>query len=415
MKQNNRLKGGEIYMKTITKGIKLRCYPNEEQRNQLPQLFGNNRKVWNELLAMQQELYKKNKGTDEKTYYSQYDMSGILTKMKNDDNFAYLKYSDSTALQTVCEDLHKAFKRFFQHKSGYPKFKNKYAKQSYTSKSNNKSIRPNQNHHLSIPKLGNVQIQPYEVKGRIKRATISQTPSGKYFISLIVEQNVEEMKQTGQAIGIDLGLRNLINASNGRKFKSLHFKEIDRQIAIWQRKYAKRLQKANEIAAQDFNHIQKFGPYFKDEDQFRNLEARDRRGVVQARKRLAKLYEKKANKRKDYLHKLSTELVRKYDVISFEKLNIKNMMKNHKLARAIGEQGWRMLVDMCEYKAQWYGKTVIKVNPANTTQTCNDCGYIRTGNEKLDLGVKRWACINCGVIHDRDTNAARNILDLAVK
>lgn len=402
-------------MKTITKGIKLRCYPNEEQRNKLPQMFGNNRKVWNELLDAQQKLYQKNKETDEKTYYSQYDMSGLVTQMKKDINFAYLKESDSTALQTVCEDLNKAFKRFFQHKSGYPKFKSKYNKQSYTSKSTNTSlIQPRKNNHIKLRRLGNVKIQPYEVKGRIKRATISQTPSGKYFISLIIEQNIEEMKQTGQAIGIDLGLRNLMNASNGRKFKSLHFKEIDRQIAIWQRKYAKRLQKANEIAAKDFNHIQKFGPYFKDEDQFRNLEARDRRGVVQARKRIAKLYEKKANKRKDYLQKLSTELVRKYDVISFEKLNIKNMMKNHKLARAIGEQGWRMLVDMCEYKAKMYGKILIKVNPANTTQTCNDCGYVRTGNEKLDLGIERWACTNCGVIHDRDTNAARNIGDLAV-
>lgn len=405
-------------MPEITKGIKLRCYPNEAQRNQLPQLFGNNRKVWNELLAMQQELYKKNKGTDEKTYYSQYDMSGILTKMKKDDNFAYLKYSDSTALQTVCEDLHKAYQALFRHIRRAPRFKNKYAKQSYTSKATNSSpIKQTGNHYIKMRKLGSIKTQPYNIKGRVIRATISQTPSGKYFISLTIKQNVVEKPKTTRSIGIDLGLRNIAILSNGVKYKALHFKELDRQIALWQRKYQRRLDNANETYLRDMKDIrEKRGglPFTKDEELYRNLEPRDRRGVKDARKRIAKLHEKKANKRKDYLQKLSTKIVNQYDTIVVEKLNVKGMLRNHSSSKGISDQGWSMFVDMLQYKAKWYGKELIKVNPANTTQTCSICGYVSQGDTHIGRDVEEWNCPSCGAHHDRDTNAARNILTLGL-
>ena len=403
-------------MVKVIKGIKLRCYPNERQRNMLPQMFGNNRKVWNELINAQQELYKKNKGTGEKTYYSKYDMNKLITQMKHSDNFAYLKYSDAGALQILSEDLDNAFKRFFKKQSGFPKFKSRKNKQSYTSRCQRQSIHPVSRHKIFITKLKEVRIQPYIIRGTIKRATISQTPSGKYFISLAIEQEIADKEQTGKAIGIDLGLRNIANLSNGRKFKSLHFKELDRQIALWQRKYSRRLAKAKRRYLKDLHEIktQRNGYGFINEyELYRNLEPSERRGVQQARKRIAKLYEKKANKRKDYLQKLSTELINKYDFIAFENLNVKGMQKNHKLSRAISNQGWRIFVGMCEYKSAWHNKIVIKVKPAYTTQTCYDCGYVRTGDEKLNLGVKRWVCTNCGVIHDRDINAARNILNKA--
>lgn len=389
------------------KAIKLRVYPTIEQQEQLPQMFGNSRFVFNYMLNLQRFVYR-HKHTDSKGYLSRFDMNYLISRLKR--KYPWLKQSDSTALLEACNHVDIAYQRFFQHIGGFPRFKKRSYYESYTALCVSNNIRHRDGNQLRLPKLGWVRTQPITIKGTIKNATISVTPRGHYFVSVLIEQDVRLNPKTENVIGIDLGLRNLINLSNGVKYKSLKFAEIDRQIKLWQRKYARRVINAKKQVQIDNQYQSKFGQFDFDE-QYRNLPWFERRGVVAARKRIAKLYDKKANYRKDYLQKLSTRLINQYDVIVFEDLKIKNMVKNHHLARAIGEQGWAMLVSMCEYKAQWYGKTVIKVKPNKTTQTCSDCGYLCRGDEHLDLGVKRWACPNCGVIHDRDKNAASNILN----
>lgn len=389
------------------KAIKLRVYPTIEQQEQLPQMFGNSRFVFNYMLNLQRFVYR-HKRADSKGHLSRFDMNYLMPKLKR--KYPWLKQSDSTALLEACNHVDIAYQRFFQHIGGFPRFKKRSYYESYTALCVSNNIRHRDGNQLRLPKLGWVRTQPITIKGTIKNATISVTPRGHYFVSVLIEQYVRPNPKTENVIGVDLGLRNLINLSNGVKYKSLKFAEIDRQIKLWQRKYARRAINAKKQVQIDNHYQSKFGQFDFDE-QYRNLPWFERRGVVAARKRIAKLYDKKANYRKDYLQKLSTRLINQYDVIVFEDLKIKNMVKNHHLAKAIGEQGWAMLVSMCEYKAQWYGKTVIKVKPNNTTQTCSDCGYLCRGDERLDLGVKRWVCPSCGVIHDRDKNAASNILN----
>lgn len=389
------------------KAIKLRVYPTVEQQEQLPQMFGNSRFIFNYMLNLQRFVYR-HKTDQSKGHLSRFDMNYLIPKLKR--KYPWLKQSDSTALLEACNHVDIAYQRFFQRIGGFPRFKKRSYYESYTALCVSNNIRHCEGNQLRLPKLGWVRTQPITIKGTIKNATISVTPRGHYFVSVLVEQAVRPNPKTENVIGVDLGLRNLINLSNGVKYKSLKFAEIDRQIKLWQRKYARRVINAKKQVQIDNQYQSKFGQFDFDE-QYRNLPWFERRGVVAARKRIAKLYDKKANYRKDYLQKLSTRLINQYDVIVFENLKIKNMVKNHHLARAIGEQGWAMLVSMCEYKAQWYGKTVIKVKPNNTTQTCSDCGYLCCGDEHLDLGVKRWVCPICGVIHDRDKNAASNILN----
>lgn len=389
------------------KAIKLRIYPSIEQQELLPQMFGNGRFVYNYMLNLQRFVYR-HKTKDSKTYLSKFDMNKLLPKLKR--KYLWLTQSDSTALQQSCSNVDIAYQRFFKHLGRFPRFKKRSHYESYTSFCTNDSIRHRKGNQLKLPKLGWVRTQPITIKGKIKNATISVTPRGHYFASVLVEQEIQEKPKTDNVIGIDLGLRNIANLSNGVKYKSLKFTEIDKQIKLWQRKYARRVINAKKQVEIDSQYHNKFGSFDFDE-QYRNLPWYERRGVVTARKRIAKLYAKKANYRKDYLQKLSTKLINQYDVIVFEDLKIRNMIKNHKLARAIGEQGWALLVSMCEYKAQWYGKTVVKVRPNNTTQMCSDCGYICHGEEHLTLGVKCWSCPSCGVIHDRDKNAASNILN----
>lgn len=389
------------------KAIKLRVYPTIEQQEQLPQMFGNSRFVFNYMLNLQRFVYR-HKRADSKGHLSRFDMNYLMPKLKR--KYPWLKQSDSTALLEACNHVDIAYQRFFQHIGGFPRFKKRSYYESYTALCVSNNIRHRDGNQLRLPKLGWVRTQPITIKGTIKNATISVTPRGHYFVSVLIEQDVRPNPKTENVIGVDLGLRNLINLSNGVKYKSLKFAEIDRQIKLWQRKYARRVINAKRQVQIDNQYQSKFGQFDFDE-QYRNLPWFERRGVVAARKRIAKLYDKKANYRKDYLQKLSTRLINQYDVIVFEDLKIKNMVKNHHLARAIGEQGWAMLVSMCEYKAQWYGKTVIKVKPNNTTQTCSDCGYLCRGDEHLDLGVKHWVCPDCGVIHNRDKNAANNILN----
>lgn len=389
------------------KTVKLRCYPNDDQLNQLPQMFGNVRFVYNYMLNLQNYSYKHFNN-----HLSRFDMNKLITRLKQKSRYQWLTFSESTSLLEACHHLDVAYQKFFTKQGGYPRFKRRSYNQSYTSLTVNHNIKQLSHGFVQLPKLGQMQINPYKVKGSIVSMTLRETARGHYYLMLVIKRGIKPLPKTGKAIGIDLGLRNLMNLSNGVKYKSLKFDSLNHKIELAQRKLSRRILNAKRQEQIDIHHKHKFNiVQYQDAEAFRNLAWYERRGVVSARRHLAKLHAEKANQRKDYLQKLSTKLIRQYDVIVFEDLKIKNMVKNHHLARAIGEQGWAMLVSMCEYKAQWYGKTVIKVKPNNTTQTCSDCGYLCRGDEHLDLGVKHWVCPDCGVIHDRDKNAANNILN----
>lgn len=226
--------------------------------------------------------------------------------------------------------------------------------------------------------------------------------SGRFIVSLLFECEVEEKARTGQNVGCDLGLKTLIITSDDDKFPVYRFdKVLERKLNYWKRKSARQLLRAKEAMKEDHDlYLCNFKNYNK------------------ARRMAAKYEEKAANQRYDYLQKLSTKIVEEYDIIVLEDLDIKKMMKNHKLARAIGNAGWGMFITMLQYKCEWYGKTFVQVDPSFTSQTCSVCGHRnnRMGMSKFEwLNVREWTCPCCGTHHDRDENAAKNILHEGLK
>lgn len=391
------------------KTVKLRCYPDDDQLNQLPQMFGNVRFVYNYMLNLQNYSYKHFNN-----HLSRFDMNKLITRLKKKSRYQWLKFSESTSLLEACHHLDIAYQRFFTKQGGYPRFKRRSYNQSYTSLTVNHNIKQLSHGFVQLPKLGQMQINPYKVKGSIVSMTLRETARGHYYLMLVIKRGIKPLPKTKKTIGIDLGLRNLMNLSNGVKYKSLKFDNLNHKIELAQRKLSRRILNAKKQEQIDIQRKHKFNiVQYQDAEAFRNLAWYERRGVVSARRHLAKLHAEKANQRKDYLQKLSTKLIRQYDVIVFEDLRPSNMMKNHHLARTIGEQGWRMLITMCQYKVKWYDKEVILVSPRNTTQTCASCGYKLVGNQKLDLSIEHWQCPQCHANHDRDVNAAKNILALA--
>lgn len=387
--------------------VKLRCYPTEKQQQILPQMFGNARFVYNYFLYYQQWRYRHGL-----KHLSNYDTQKLLTKLKR--KYPFLKLSDSTNLIVTLANLEEAYQRFFKHISNtrHPKFKHFTRNQAYTSRAVKNSIRVLSKHHVRFNKLGDVRVKGnLNRRSKILRATLRITPQNRYYLVLWVKTIKPTIKKTEHSVGIDMGLRNIANLSNGRKYRSLRFSSLDRKIKITRRKLARRTINAKKQVEREINnHRNDLIPY-------NPVPWYEHKRVVDARQFLAKLHGKKANYRKDYLQKLSTELVKQYDVIAIENLKPSNMVKNHHLAKAISEQGWRMFREMLQYKCDWYGKQLIIINPRNTTQICSNCGYKMGSDDKstkLTLRIENWCCPNCNIHHDRDQNAARNILQQAI-
>ena len=227
-----------------------------------------------------------------------------------------------------------------------------------------------------------------EVEGKIIKATIKRKPTGKYYVSIVCEVEIKLFEKTNQSVGIDLGLTNFAILSSGEKIDNLHFsKEMAQKLAREQHKLSKRalLAKEKGICLLDAKNYQK------------------------QKLKVAQLHEKIANQREDFLHKLSTEIVKNYDIISIEDLNVKGMVKNRKLSKAIADVSWGKFVEMLEYKADWYGKEVVRISRwYPSSQICSECGY-RDGKKSLD--IREWICPNCGNVLDRDINASINILN----
>jgi len=376
------------------KGIKLRIYPNLEQQQQIVDNFGCCRFVWNQMLNMQIERYKNN--LDSKLLNG-FAMDMLLKQLKSE--YPWLKQVDSTSLQDTCETLAITFQRFFKHIGGYPKYKSrKYPKKSYKTKATRNNIRLVNDHYLKVPKLGVMKFKGRLTTDKIKSATIKLSPSGKFYCVLSTEcENQTSLDKTNKNVGLDMGVADLVITSDGVKYPTIRFdKVLAKKKKYWERRLARRrLQAMKEIAWDHHNKVVE--PH----------EMSDFKNVEKARIMVAKYNEKIANQRKDYLHKITTSLVHQYDVIKIEDLKTKNLLHNHKLARAIANQSWRKLRSQLEYKCAWYGKQLVTVNPRKTSQICSNCGY---DDGKHTLDIRQWTCPQCGTNHDRDINAAKNIL-----
>ena len=368
-------------MKIIKKAYKFRIYPTLEQVIFFLKNFGCVRKVYNLMLDDRKKSYEEYKSTGIKTEYP--------TPAKYKEEYPYLKEVDSLALANAQLNLEKTFKNFLKNKDfAFPKYKCKSNPvQSYTT--NNQNTIYIKDSYIKLPKLKSlVKIKLHrEIKGVIKSVTISKNSLDHYFVSILCEEEIEELPKTNKNIGIDLGIKEFATMSDCTKVENLKLsKEYEKKLKREQRKLSRRCKLA------------------KDSDK-RLL---DSKNYQKQKKKVAKIHNKIRNKRKDFINKLSTKIINNHDIICIEDLNIKGMLKNHKLAKSISDVSWSEFVRQLEYKANWYGRKIVKVPTFYpSSKTCSSCGNIK---ETLTLSERIYLCECCGLEIDRDYNASINIL-----
>lgn len=355
---------------------KFRIYPNQQQTQLIEQTFGCCRFVYNQFLALKINQYKLSK-----RLIGFFECCKILTSLKEIKGWLY--DVDSLALQRSLKFLDSAYQNFFRRlkkgeKPGFPRFKSKHNnRQSFNSTAASIKVIDN---HIKMPKLGMIKCRiSKQVEGRILNATISKNPAGKYFVSICcTDININCLPNTGKEVGVDLGIKNFAVTSDGEKIKNpKYLKRYERFLIKCQRRLSRK--------SKDSNNRQK------------------------QKIRVALIHEKISNCRKDFLHKLSTKIVKMYDKIHVDTLKIKNMVKNHRLARSISDVSWGEFVKQLEYKCSWYGKELIKVDTFYaSSQICNNCGF--KNPVVKDLKIRNWICPQCNTKHDRDFNASINIL-----
>ena len=356
----------------MLKVYKYRIYPNNLQTELINKHIGSVRFLYNLALETKQIAYAGNC-----INLSRYDLQVQLKDLKNE--LVWLKEINSQSLQVTLMNLDAAYLRFFKGQAKFPKFKKKLLKGSFSVPQNAKL----KNHRLVIPKFkGGIKIVLHrKFKGKINQATISRTPTNKYFASILIDDNILIPKKKpikeNTTVGVDLGIKSFLVASNGLKFDNPR----SLKASISRLKYVQR----------------KCSKY----------------NGKRTKKRFAKLHEKVSNKRTDFLHKVSTQLIKSHDSIAIENLNINGMLQNHHLAQSISDVSWGMFVSMLEYKAEWYGKNILKIGRFDpSSKTCSNCGTI---NKELTLQDREWTCKNCDSVLDRDINASINIKNFALK
>ena len=370
----------------MLRSIKIRLYPNKEQEANINKTFGSYRFVYNHMLAIKQEAYKRDKTNLGLCELSKY-FYGTLRK---GEQYAFLKYENTSVMCQAIRQMLTAYDKFFKQHNGFPKFKSKKDKQSALFSSLAISKRNTfETRNISLTKpLKNIKFRCSDLYFRrlqkysknIKSATLSKTKSGKYFLSINVEMEDTELKRfehTDKQVGIDLGVKDFVITSDGEAFENKHFlKKVENKMKRLQRQLSRKVKGSNNREKQ--------------------------------RVKFAKLYERMTNKKEAYINHVVNELLKSYDTIFMEDLNVNGMLKNHSIAKAIKEVGFTRLKQVLTTKALANDKQVVFVDRFYpSSKTCNKCGYL---NNDLKLSDRSWVCPQCGTKHDRDINAAVNIL-----
>ena len=364
----------------MEKSYKYRIYPNEKQKETISKTFGCCRFVYNQTLAYRKNLYET-----EKKAMSKFDCDKYMVQTLK-SQYDWLREVDKFALQRAVFAMDNAYQRFFKLHSGYPKFRSKHNnRRSYTTCITGTNIKVLfDENKIQLPKLKLVRARlsrPFV--GQIKQATVSQTPTGKYFVSVLVETEHNSLPSTDRTIGIDLGIKDLLITSDGEKYDNKRIiKQYENKLSRAQRRLSRKVKGSSNYNKQ--------------------------------RIKVARIHEKIHNTRIDYLHKISHKLISENQVIVSEDLAVSNMVQNRNLAKEISDCGWYELTRQLAYKAEWNNRKYIKIGRfVASSQTCHMCGYVNP--ETKDLSVREWTCPQCGAHHDRDINAAINILNEGLK
>ncbi len=362
-----------LHVKTLYRAVKVRIYPTSEQSQKLSQVMGAARWWWNYALNLCNETYKETgKGLNRVA------LNKVLPKLKKSEETAWLKECYSQVLQSTTLNLTKAFKNFFEKRAKYPRFKSYYGKQSCQYPQNCQIVE----NGVKVPQVGVIKASIHRIfDGQLQTVTITKTPTGKYYASLLfdTEQETPKVVTNEKVVGIDLGLKDFCITHDGDKtFKysnPRHFKKHEKNLA---RKQAKLARKKKGSKSRE-----------------------------KARKLVARVHERISNARQDFLHKLSRKIVNDNQAVVIEDLNIKGMVRNHNLAKAISDVGWGMFINFIDYKLQGKGGLLVKIDRwFPSSKTCSNCLYKIS---EMPLDIREWTCPSCGIHHDRDENAAINI------